>query len=220
MSFSRKGLVSSIATVTIAALMAVAGCTPAPPVPPAGAGGGGASTPAPGGTVEDSGDPPKAASKVVDDVAVTAASPADLQKKLEALHGEGKVVLVDFWGTWCVPCRKNFPHTMELLGAHAKDGLAVITVAIEDDAESGRPGAVEFLTEQKASGCVNFISALPLDDAIEKFEIDGGALPHYRVYGRDGKLVKKFVSGDDQNPFDHTDIASAVEKALEAKAAE
>jgi peroxiredoxin len=49
---------------------------------------------------------------------------------------QGKVVLVDFWATWCEPCKKSFPKLQELNVKHRPSGLVVVGIS-EDDDKSG-----------------------------------------------------------------------------------
>lgn len=125
---------------------------------------------------------------------------------------KGKVVLVDFWATWCIPCRQKFPHSVELARKYADDGLAVISVAI-DDPDASQEDAAAFLQEQHAD-FPNLISGLGAGSAsMEAFDIDGGALPHYKLYNREGGLIKKFVT-DDQNEIEPAQVETAVREAL------
>src|SRR5271154_6312562 len=48
----------------------------------------------------------------------------------------GKVVIVDFWATWCEPCKKSFPHLQDLNTKYKSSGLVVVGVS-EDDDKSG-----------------------------------------------------------------------------------
>ena len=124
----------------------------------------------------------------------------------------GKVVLVDFWATWCVPCRQGFPHTVELSRAYADDGLAVISVSLDDPDES-KDAALEFLQEQHAD-FTNLISSLGSGtESVEAFDIDGGGVPHYKLYDREGALIRKF-SSDGQSAIDPATVEAAVREAL------
>lgn len=50
---------------------------------------------------------------------------------LQSLHG--KVVLVDFWASWCAPCRRSFPWMNDLQQRHAAQGLVVVAVNVDQD---------------------------------------------------------------------------------------
>jgi peroxiredoxin/YHS domain-containing protein len=58
----------------------------------------------------------------------------------------GKLVLIDFWATWCVPCVKSMPAIQKLHTKYSLDGLAVIGISIDDDAEHKVPA---FLKKSK-----------------------------------------------------------------------
>src|SRR5215207_11502461 len=49
---------------------------------------------------------------------------------------KGKVVVVDFWADYCAPCKKAFPHLVQLHQKHARDGLVVISVNLDDPANA------------------------------------------------------------------------------------
>jgi thiol-disulfide isomerase/thioredoxin len=122
----------------------------------------------------------------------------------------GKVVLVDFWATWCVPCVTLFPHTVELQQRLADQGLVVISVSMDDVKE--REAVLRFLRGRRAT-FENFISQYGVgSEGFDAFDISDGALPHVKLYGRDGRLEKTITSGG--QPLDPEQIERAVAEVL------
>jgi thiol-disulfide isomerase/thioredoxin len=135
--------------------------------------------------------------KAIPNVNVVRADAAALND-LIASH-KGKVVLVDYWATWCGPCVANFPHTVELAKKLKTDGLA--TIAVSFDLFEDEPKVRDFLAKQGA----NFDNLISSHNAIgqkpaEDFDI--GPLPEYRLYDRQGKLRQKWESGVEQAELD------------------
>lgn len=124
---------------------------------------------------------------------------------------KGKIVLVDYWATWCGPCRKKFPHTVALAKEHADDGLVVIGVSLDD--EDSQEEVEKFLADQHAT-FENVRAANGADD-FEAFEIPNEAIPCLRLFGRDGQVIKTFsIDPDADNQFTDDDVAEAVKAAL------
>jgi len=122
----------------------------------------------------------------------------------------GQVVLVDFWATWCGPCLELFPHTVELHRRYGGNGLAVITVSLDDP--DNRPAVRKFLGHSGAT-TENYLSIYGVGPAaFEAFAIADGALPHVRLYDRQGNLHTTFASGG--KAIDPKRVERAVEEIL------
>ena len=119
----------------------------------------------------------------------------------------GKVVLVEFWATWCVPCVKLFPHTVELHRRLADRGLVVISVSMD---ETGKQEAVLHFLRDRGATFENFISRYGVgSEGFEAFDIADGALPHLKIYDRNGRLQKTFASGGQSLAPEQIDLAVA-----------
>lgn len=134
-------------------------------------------------------------------------------------HLPGKIVLIDYWATWCPKCREYFPHSVELSRKFGPDGLVVISFACDDAAKVDE--VLQFLQEQDAT-FQNLRSAFGSDEeTFEDFEIDGGALPHYKLFDRKGKLHRTFASDPTAaKQFTLEEIDAAIEELLASKPAQ
>lgn len=115
---------------------------------------------------------------------------------------QGKIVVVDFWATFCIPCRKEFPNLVKLHNEQSSN-VACISVTVDDPDETEK--ALKFLKQQKAE-FANYL----LDEKAEVYQKEFGfaAVPCVLVYGKDGKLVKKF--GDKE--FTYKDVRKVIDE--------
>jgi peroxiredoxin len=108
---------------------------------------------------------------------------------LESLRG--KVVLVNFWATWCPPCRKEMPDMEALYQRFAARGLVVLAISDEDAAT-----VQKFLDQQK------FTYPILLDPGRKVnalFGVEG--IPKSFLYGRDGKLAAEAIDRRTEGQF-------------------
>ena len=119
----------------------------------------------------------------------------------------GRVVLVDFWATWCEPCKELFPHTAALHRELAGRGLTVLTVSLDDPEDE--PEVLAFLSAHGAA-LENFRAETGASSrSAEAFAIENGTIPYLRLYDREGKLHKAFVP-----PIAPEQVRKAVEELL------
>jgi len=141
--------------------------------------------------------------------APNALSPLDEQAfhQMVAAH-RGKVLLVDFWATWCAACREEMPKLLALRATYSHEDFSMATISC-DEPEQER-GAQAFLDKQSAPS-PRYIKRAKDDDVFIN-SIDptwSGALPALFLFGRSGQLAAKFI-GESST----ASIQAAVKKAL------
>jgi len=127
----------------------------------------------------------------------------------------GKVVLVDFWATWCTNCLKMFPHTLEMGHKYADKDLVVLSMCVrESDSERESEATVLEMLNDLESEIPNLTNVIYDDEDVFDIYDIGATLPHYRIYDRQGKLVRRFDNDDTDKSFTHEDVEAAVRTAL------
>ena len=106
----------------------------------------------------------------------------------------GKPVLLEFWATWCPPCRKSIPHLNELEGKFKDKGLVIVGVSDEDAAT---------VKEFQKGTPMNYPNGIS-KDLVQQYGVNG--IPHAFLIGKDGKLLWR------GHPMQLTD--AEIEKAL------
>ena len=115
-------------------------------------------------------------------LALTAA--ADTTDPLDLASLRGKVVLVDFWASWCEPCRHSFPWLNEMHAKYADRGLVVIGVNVDRE----RADADRFLHDVPAQFRIVYDSAGAL---ATRYDLPG--MPVSYVIGPSGQVVGRHV---------------------------
>ena len=95
----------------------------------------------------------------------------------------GKVVYLDFWASWCGPCRASFPFMNDLVETYGDD-LAVVTINVDEDAASALAFMAEFAP--------NFsVFHDPAGTLAKRYQVSG--MPNSFVFDREGKLLLKHI---------------------------
>jgi thiol-disulfide isomerase/thioredoxin len=116
---------------------------------------------------------------------------------------KGKVVVLDFWATYCPPCLEEIPHLVELQNKYSDLRVVGLHVGGEEDKQAV-PAFVEKLK-------INYVLAYPEDELTNFLLGNDDSIPQTFVFDRDGKLVERFVGYDLKVK---TDLDKAIAQAL------
>ncbi|WP_109017054.1 TlpA family protein disulfide reductase [Novimethylophilus kurashikiensis] len=118
---------------------------------------------------------------------------------------KGKVVYLDFWASWCGPCRKSFPWMNAIQNKYASQGLQVIGVNLDEN----NGDAAKFLKEMPAQFAIAFDgkAATPALYGVK-------GMPSSFLIGRDGKVILEHSGFNDADRAElEKNIRAAVEGA-------
>lgn len=119
---------------------------------------------------------------VVVALALVGASNASAEGSLDLTQYEGKVVVLDFWASWCTPCRRSFPWWNSMHARYADEGLVIIGVNLDNEQDL----ATAFLDEYPADFEIYYDTTKEL---ARKFGVQ--AMPSTYIIGRDGEIYAK-----------------------------
>lgn len=111
-------------------------------------------------------------------VAAPTADPLELEQY------RGQVVIVDFWASWCLPCRRSFPWMNAMQAKYGEEGLVVVAVNVDRD----RRAAEQFLAEVPAEFRIHYDNEAAVAEA---FGVE--AMPSSFVIGRDGSILARHL---------------------------
>jgi peroxiredoxin len=109
----------------------------------------------------------------------------------------GKIVLLNFWATWCAPCRVEMPWLIELYKNYHSQGFEIVGVSVDDP---GEQRSVERFVKEMGVNYTILLGTNPVAD------LYGGArlLPHTFFISRDGKITKSFIGLQDKSEIEAT----------------
>ncbi len=114
-------------------------------------------------------------------------------QKLSLSNTRGKVVLLDFWATWCVPCKDEIPHFVEMQNRYGTQGLQVIGISMDDDEQLARNFGQQFK--------MNYPVAMGNPQLAEQY---GGVLglPITFTIDRQGRIFSKHIGATAPEVFE------------------
>jgi thiol-disulfide isomerase/thioredoxin len=122
---------------------------------------------------------------------------------------KGKVLILDFYATWCVPCRDSVPHLIGLQKKYEDQGLVVVGLNV------GGPGDEEKVPDFAKEFGIQYALARPDDDLVTFLLSDNDDIPQTFIFDRQGQLVERFLGfGPDTGPR----LDAAVESGLKTPA--
>lgn len=113
---------------------------------------------------------------------------------LDLSQYQGKVVYLDFWASWCKPCRHSFPWMNGMQQKYSAAGLVIIGVNLDEQ----RADAARFLKDTPADFPIVYD---PEGKLAEQYAIMG--MPTSFIIGRDGRVAKKHAGFYDKSPVEY-----------------
>ena len=136
-----------------------------------------------------------------------------LKSLLGAGAGRARPLLVNFWATWCVPCREEFPDLLKIRGQYDAVRLDFVLVSLDDPTDIDK-AVPEFLSEQRATALPSYLLHAS-DDSIAINLVDptwSGELPATFLYDRSGQVVFKH-----KGRIKPAELRAALDEALKDK---
>ena len=128
--------------------------------------------------------------------------PANLQISLKDMNGadvafssfKGKVILLNFWATWCAPCKAEIPHFVDLQKQYAND-LQILGVSVDDSPADVKPYAAQYK--------MNYPVLIGLNrDDVDKAYGPFLGIPQTFIISRDGTICRKHAGFASQEKFE------------------
>lgn len=118
--------------------------------------------------------------------------------KLSQAIGQGKVVVIDFWATWCGPCRKSIPDLVALHDEYNGKGVEIYGLSVENPDEPNRMDPskknLQAVVNMSKDFKVNYQVGFASQAMFEAFDQRGmGSIPQTFIFGKDGNLVMHMV---------------------------
>ena len=137
---------------------------------------------------------------------------AGLEKLLQREPSQGKPLLINFWATWCDPCREEFPDLVKIDDKYRPRGLDFVLVSLDDVAEI-QQAVPEFLQKMRAVAIpaylLNVVDPAPAIGLVDKEW--HGELPATFLFDREGRIAYKHTGR-----IKPAELSAAIEKTINA----
>ncbi|MFN2476021.1 MAG: TlpA family protein disulfide reductase [Chthoniobacterales bacterium] len=115
-------------------------------------------------------------------------------KTVKSSDLKGKVVILNFWATWCVPCREEIPGLVELQKQYGEQGLAIVGVSVDQ----GKPESVTRFVERFK---MNYLVAIADEKIVNDFgSVD--AIPTTFIIDKQGRIVSRHTGFAEKDVFE------------------
>ncbi len=121
-------------------------------------------------------------------------------RQMIAAH-RGQVLLVDFWATWCAPCRDELPKLVALYSAYKQKGLNLVAISCDEPEQAAQAAA---FVNQQAAPQPHYIRRAKDDDQFIN-AVDpkwSGALPALFLFDRNGRQAASFIGETDMKKLE------------------
>jgi peroxiredoxin len=119
----------------------------------------------------------------------------DIENKQLSLNDyrEKQYVLIDFWASWCAPCREELPYIKELYKKYSKDGFEVISITQDKDLEAWKNA----ILKEKIDSWRHFSIIENNDSILKEYFVNG--IPHKILIDKNGNIIGKWKGGGEKN---------------------
>jgi thiol-disulfide isomerase/thioredoxin len=121
---------------------------------------------------------------------IVSETPEGIEIKLSDYAGKGKYVLLDFWASWCPPCRKEMPALVELYNQYKDKNFEIVGYSLDKDDLAWKKGLADLnMTWPQMSDCA-YWQSLP----VQVYDIHG--IPNTVLIDPEGKIIHKGLRGE------------------------